>query len=947
MSNNILNTSNSNTHQHLQHLLHSSNSSGSSSSGSNSNSNNTRFTTNNQQQQQLLFEQIQQQSKMIPNSSSSSTLSKKSSLSHMTNIDDAASAFAVHSGGSGGGGGGSSGGIGSPSSILKIHSNSNNNNSNNNNVSLPSLSDINWNNNSNSNPNINNSSANNNHHHHNHNHHHNHSHTHHSQSSQNSNNINNSSGGVSPLTNSHQSDYSSNSNSSSSSSNNKLGNIMDVPSSPEFSHLHQQQQQQQHHRSTTLSSSSSSSSMVVDSANVRLQQYEASIESLINQVQSAHDREQKQRSYTKSIEEGYANLESENLKLKKELFEMNKKLNEILQMKFSPQPTISAPTSSSSSNLPITSKFTSSLAVSGSLPPPPSHADKKKLELQQKKKPRGGNGAIEGDEELVAEALGSFVELTSTSSSRKPMLKRSNSEDSFRHNPNQGMSMMSPHAMIMASRGGDPTSSSMDWAMGNSSDLDDLKFKKRRSDQFMNSPPTEQPPAGTKTKKPPQFNPSSPPNLQRHHSFSINSPVKLESSLHSSGGIMELSSSPSSSSNQLTSSGGILKKPKKQNNNNNNNNIQTTTTTSTSTPQQQSHFPSQMQNIGQLPEMETDVDSTDEFDFKGSTGMPRSGDGDSPDSNENSRNSSSPIEAPMSDANLFKSIANDTPHEALLNEIHHLHQLQRESLEKMHLTQKQFLTTDGANNHDDIYAALQTEQKKLAGQIESELQTLNQMYSQTILEPNQLCKLDILLQDLSIQYKQLQLYQNELNYGPGGPELPVALVITKQPFPMVISKFKQLQEDHLTVQLLVGSNVDIISYSPIRAELIFHSKALTKGSATLIGGIGSVNSGTGGSGGNSALKKHIEKDTQSIDPVKGNAKFPIKFLTGTRKGCVKLHFVLQIKTTDGHLNVSTLSHTESTIPPFRRELKNTVLEPYYSKRQNSQNFLGSGYDPLT
>jgi len=43
------------------------------------------------------------------------------------------------------------------------------------------------------------------------------------------------------------------------------------------------------------------------------------------------------------------------------------------------------------------------------------------------------------------------------------------------------------------------------------------------------------------------------------------------------------------------------------------------------------------------------------------------------------------------------------------------------------------------------------------------------------------------------------------------------------------------------------------------------------------------------------VKKQIEYETQPMDAIKGIAKFPIKFLAGTRKSCVTLRFVMQVK----------------------------------------------------
>lgn len=133
-----------------------------------------------------------------------------------------------------------------------------------------------------------------------------------------------------------------------------------------------------------------------------------------------------------------------------------------------------------------------------------------------------------------------------------------------------------------------------------------------------------------------------------------------------------------------------------------------------------------------------------------------------------------------------------------------------------------------------------------------------------------------LLQDLRIQQRQLELFQSELQQFMSSQDNSkwytstaifklkflcshAALVITKQPFPMVISKFKQLQEEQLVVQLLSGANVDFVSFGQVKAELICHTKAITKGASTST------------SNPNASLKKHIDRDTQQLDLLKGSA----------------------------------------------------------------------------
>ncbi|GAM18948.1 hypothetical protein SAMD00019534_021230 [Acytostelium subglobosum LB1] len=611
------------------------------------------------------------------------------------------------------------------------------------------------------------------------------------------------------------------------------------------------------------------------------QQYESQIESLMNQVHSAFEREQKHRLYTKSIEEAYTHLETENMKLKKDIFETNKVVSEIMQKTSAIGVSSHLPPLTNGIHPMGSSKLSSSpLSISQSIPPPPASLISSVLTT-----PPTTKKTKNGDEALVAEALGSIVELSGSSSSkvdaRKPMLKRSNSEDSFRNSPKVQPSSLNFLLMRQSTEPGSNSLLPPDWSIRMESDTSSLssssetKTKRRRSESKKNESSSN---SSNSALTPSIFitNNCHSPAVKLEQQQQQQQQNPFEGSIGSSS---ELSSPISHLHTSFISAAAPPKKGKR----------------SSSTGQ----FPSSMQSIGMIPELDNDVDSADEFDFNrvagSSGGLSRSGgDAGSPDSSAQSRSSSSPIDTPMSDNfSLFRSIASsshNTPHEQLLNDIHHLQHGKKECLEKMHVTQKQLLTSDGASSHDDIVMTLQSEQRKLAAQIESEIHALNQLSCQTILESNQLCKLDLLLHDLNIQQKQLQLYQHELTYGSSPDAVPVALVITKQPFPMVISKFKQLQEDHLSVRLLTGTNVELISHSPVRAEMIFHPKALAKGGASppIIGS-------TSGNG----QKKQMEKDTQTLDPIKHTAKFPIKFLTGTRKGCVKLQFLMQVKTSDG------------------------------------------------
>jgi hypothetical protein len=96
-------------------------------------------------------------------------------------------------------------------------------------------------------------------------------------------------------------------------------------------------------------------------------------------------------------------------------------------------------------------------------------------------------------------------------------------------------------------------------------------------------------------------------------------------------------------------------------------------------------------------------------------------------------------------------------------------------------------------------------------------------------------------------------------------------VITKQPFPLVISKAKQLSEDQCQVQLVTASNVSIQSVSQVKAAMLTDA-AYPKGNN----------------------QKMLEADSQSLDSSRV-AKFPLKFLSGTKKAPAQVRFGMQIQ----------------------------------------------------
>ena len=78
----------------------------------------------------------------------------------------------------------------------------------------------------------------------------------------------------------------------------------------------------------------------------------------------------------------------------------------------------------------------------------------------------------------------------------------------------------------------------------------------------------------------------------------------------------------------------------------------------------------------------------------------------------------------------------------MLNDVHQLQITQKERLERMQQTQKHLLSERTSLG----MAALETEQQQLRSQMEGEVNTLRHLDKTVMLEPNQLFRLDFLLQ---------------------------------------------------------------------------------------------------------------------------------------------------------------------------------------------------------
>eukprot|EP01111_Echinosteliopsis_oligospora_P017924 TRINITY_DN7965_c0_g1_i1.p1 TRINITY_DN7965_c0_g1~~TRINITY_DN7965_c0_g1_i1.p1 ORF type:complete len:497 (-),score=139.14 TRINITY_DN7965_c0_g1_i1:105-1595(-) len=178
----------------------------------------------------------------------------------------------------------------------------------------------------------------------------------------------------------------------------------------------------------------------------------------------------------------------------------------------------------------------------------------------------------------------------------------------------------------------------------------------------------------------------------------------------------------------------------------------------------------------------------------------------------------------------------------------------------------------------ESYHAISALQRSLRDQMDSEHKALLQLNCQVIMEPADLARMMILQQELRIQMKQLELYNQELNQltqPPTNLSQPIAaLVVRKQPFPVVITKGKQLSEGQLSVQLLTGAAPTVTPTGAAKATLLsdVHNPS-SKGTQA----------------------PPLESDLAQLHASSRLGDFPVKFMAGTRKAAVHLKFGVPVR----------------------------------------------------
>uniref|UniRef100_A0A6B2KZR9 Signal transducer and activator of transcription n=1 Tax=Arcella intermedia TaxID=1963864 RepID=A0A6B2KZR9_9EUKA len=220
----------------------------------------------------------------------------------------------------------------------------------------------------------------------------------------------------------------------------------------------------------------------------------------------------------------------------------------------------------------------------------------------------------------------------------------------------------------------------------------------------------------------------------------------------------------------------------------------------------------------------------------------------------------------------------------LLEQLQILQFIRKES-EQLRWDQRQYLTPMAPQ--PQILNQLDQRQKRIRQEIEKSQSVLEQML-ETILLPVELHKLSVLKNDLLLELKQLELFEfelqqylqsNAINLGSlqrivsSQHRIGASLVITKHPFPKSVQQHKPL-ESGITVKILTGANQSVWPCSPVKAEISYDQRTVSKKNSTP-----------------TQFKENNEKEM-----VDGSATFnDLVFPLGTRKKFIFVKFKVEVQ----------------------------------------------------
>lgn len=203
----------------------------------------------------------------------------------------------------------------------------------------------------------------------------------------------------------------------------------------------------------------------------------------------------------------------------------------------------------------------------------------------------------------------------------------------------------------------------------------------------------------------------------------------------------------------------------------------------------------------------------------------------------------------------------------LLNEVTQLHVEQRLLLDRMCAAQRAAIAAPTA----EALAALEAEQRALKARLDSELRALDALRTQAALDSPDLQRAAYLEAELGVQARQLELFYHELQWlGQPAVRCFAALVIVAQPFAQVLPKGRVLRPEQLVVRLLTGAATQLTRLGPVQASVAWD--AASAKSARL-----------------------VEGDVQLMDAATRTARFPLRFVNGSRRAPIQLRFGMQIE----------------------------------------------------
>lgn len=153
----------------------------------------------------------------------------------------------------------------------------------------------------------------------------------------------------------------------------------------------------------------------------------------------------------------------------------------------------------------------------------------------------------------------------------------------------------------------------------------------------------------------------------------------------------------------------------------------------------------------------------------------------------------------------------------------------------------------------------------------TDLARIDAQWRGTVIDPAVLARVTSLKKQIEAQQKHLSVLAKELEAGPQriASVCVAELLIVKDPFPMIITKGKQLDDEQLMVKLLTGTMPNYEGVSTVKASLALDQHQRPTGT--------------------------IDNNTCNLDSVKLTASFALKFSSGTRKSPVSIRFAMQIQ----------------------------------------------------